>query len=97
MHILFVQPHSSYTHNRYLTTSQWDLDAAVRAAGEDGEWVKASCRGGQLSTPERKSGDIHITLKVHKGSPIAATIRGSGQRARLSSNKNGGSSGGESG
>ena len=72
----------------------------MRAAGEDGEWEKASTkyrnRGGQLSTPERKSGDIHITLKVHKGSPIAATIRGSGQRSRLSSNKNG-SSGGESG
>jgi len=78
------------------------LDSAIALAGEDGEWEKASStkqrnRGGQLSTPERKSGDIHITLKVHKGSPIAATIRGSGQRSLLSSNKNGGSSGGERG
>ena len=75
--------------DRYLTISQWDLDGAIRAVGEDGEWEKASVRqnnreGSHLSTSERKAGDIHITLKVHKGAPIAATIRGSGQRSRLS-------------
>lgn len=80
---------------KYLATSQWDLDGAIRAAGEDGEWEKASLarqhsRGGShLTTPERKSGDIHITLRMHKGSTIAATIRGSGQRSRLSASRDG--------
>mmetsp|Transcript_18319 Transcript_18319/g.52434 ORF Transcript_18319/g.52434 Transcript_18319/m.52434 type:complete len:358 (-) Transcript_18319:300-1373(-) len=85
---------------KYLATSQWDLDGALRAVSEDGEWEKASVRqrnregSSHLSTPERKAGDIHITLKVHKGSPIAATIRGSGQRSRLSTGRVGDGGGG---
>lgn len=65
--------------------SQWDLDGAIRAAGEDGEWEKTSVRqtkrsgSGSASSHELKSGDIHITLKVSsKGVPVSATIRGSG-------------------
>ena len=78
--------------HRYLNVSQWDLDGAIRAASEDGEWEKASVHqpkssgGASASTNELKSGDIHITLKVNQGVVESAIIRGSGHKRQVNNN-----------